>query len=49
VQAGWSLDRILDLMARIGAATNSIYTLKELKYLIHGGRISHMKGLIDRC
>ncbi|MGD2041795.1 MAG: DegV family protein, partial [Anaerolineae bacterium] len=46
VQAGWSLDRILDLMARIGAATNSIYTLKELKYLIHGGRISHMKGLI---
>jgi DegV family protein with EDD domain len=46
VQAGWSLDRILDLMARIGAATNIIYTLKELKYLIHGGRISHMKGLI---
>ena len=23
-----------------------MYTLNELKYLIHGGRISHMKGLI---
>jgi DegV family protein with EDD domain len=23
-----------------------MYTLKELQYLIHGGRISHMKGLI---
>ena len=23
-----------------------LYTLKELKYLIHGGRISHMKGLL---
>ncbi|MCD6299817.1 MAG: DegV family protein [Dehalococcoidales bacterium] len=33
-------------MERIGAASESIYTLKELKYLIHGGRISHMKGLI---
>jgi len=24
----------------------TVYTLEELKYLIHGGRISHMKGLI---
>ena len=30
----------------IAAATYSLYTLKELKYLIHGGRISHIKGLI---
>ena len=33
-------------MERIGAASESMYTLNELKYLIHGGRISHMKGLI---
>jgi DegV family protein with EDD domain len=33
-------------MERIGAASESMYTLDELKYLIHGGRISHMKGLI---
>ena len=45
-KAGWPLDQILDLVKRIGDACESIYTLDELKYLIHGGRISHMKGLI---
>jgi len=44
--AGWSLERILAKLQEISAATDVIYTLKELKYLIHGGRISHMKGLI---
>jgi DegV family protein with EDD domain len=45
-KAGWPLGKILELMRRIGEASESIYTLDELKYLIHGGRISHMKGLI---
>ena len=45
-QAGWPVDRIKSLMDDISAASDSIYTLKELKYLIHGGRIGHMKGLI---
>ena len=45
-KAGWSKEQILPLLERIGDASDSIYTLKELKYLIHGGRISHMKGLI---
>ena len=45
-KAGWAKDRILELVKRIGDACESIYTLDELKYLIHGGRISHMKGLI---
>ena len=45
-QAGWSLDRILPMLQKISDASESIYTLDELKYLIHGGRISHMKGLI---
>ncbi|MGD9049856.1 MAG: DegV family protein [Anaerolineae bacterium] len=45
-KAGWSKDTILSLIERIGAASESIYTLDDLKYLIHGGRISHMKGLI---
>ena len=44
--AGWSKEQILPLLARISAASDSLFTLKELKYLIHGGRISHMKGLI---
>lgn len=45
-KAGWALDRILDLIKRIGDSCESVYTLDELKYLIHGGRISHMKGII---
>jgi len=45
-KAGWPKERILDMISRLNAATESIYTLNELKYLIHGGRISHMKGLI---
>ena len=45
-KAGWSVEQILEMMERIGAASESAYTLQELKYLIHGGRISHMKGLL---
>jgi DegV family protein with EDD domain len=46
VLAGWPLERILQVLQQISDASESIYTLEELKYLIHGGRISHMKGLI---
>jgi DegV family protein with EDD domain len=45
-KAGWTVEQILSLLARISNASDSLYTLRELKYLIHGGRISHMKGLI---
>ncbi|MCD6567581.1 MAG: DegV family protein [Dehalococcoidia bacterium] len=46
IKAGWSKEQILSLMESIGNASESIYTLKELKYLIHGGRISHLKGIV---
>ncbi len=46
LKAGWPVEKIVALIERIGAATESIYTLDDLKYLIHGGRISHMKGLL---
>jgi DegV family protein with EDD domain len=46
IKAGWSKEKILELMDRIREGSESIYTLKELKYLINGGRISHMKGLV---
>ena len=45
-KAGWPVEQILEMMERIGEASESAYTLQELKYLIHGGRISHMKGLL---
>jgi len=44
--AGWTKEQILPLLDRVSAASDSLFTLRELKYLIHGGRISHMKGLI---
>jgi len=46
VKAGWTKEKILAVMKRIGDASDSLYTLNELKYLIHGGRISQFKGLI---
>lgn len=46
IRAGWSVERITALIQAIGDASDSVYTLDDLKYLIHGGRISHMKGLI---
>ena len=46
LKAGWLKENVLELMKRVGNASESIYTLNELKYLIHGGRISHMKGVI---
>jgi DegV family protein with EDD domain len=45
-KAGWPKERILARLQRISDISDSLYTLRELKYLIHGGRISHMKGLI---
>ena len=46
LRAGWPLNAVLAMLKRIQEQTQSLFTLKELKYLIHGGRISHMKGLI---
>jgi DegV family protein with EDD domain len=46
LKAGWTAEKIVDLLKHIGDASESMYTLKELKYLINGGRISHMKGLV---
>ena len=46
LKAGWPLQSVLDTVRRIQEQTHSFFTLRELKYLIHGGRISHMKGLL---
>jgi len=46
IKARWSLEKILPLVERVREATDTLYTLGTLKYLIHGGRISHLKGLM---
>jgi DegV family protein with EDD domain len=45
-RAGWAKERVIDLLRRIRAATETLFTLRELRFLIHGGRISHLKGLV---
>lgn len=46
LRAGWNLEKITAKLTEISAQANGIFTLSELKYLIHGGRISHLKGLV---
>lgn len=46
IRAGWYLGDVLKLMDQIRVKTETIFTLSDLKYLIHGGRISHLKGLM---
>ena len=45
-QAGWPKERIVALLESISSVTDTIYTLATLRYLIHGGRINHIKGLL---
>jgi fatty acid kinase fatty acid binding subunit len=46
VQAGWSKERILEHLGLMQQRTQGLFTLSSLKYLIHGGRVSHLKGLV---
>jgi DegV family protein with EDD domain len=46
IKAGWPLDKILAHLSHIRHQTDAFYTLDSLRYLIHGGRISHISGLV---
>jgi DegV family protein with EDD domain len=46
IEANWPLEEILELMTKVRQATEMVFTLPDLSYLIHGGRISHLKGLL---
>ena len=46
VQAKWDTPRILNQLQKMQARTQGYFTLNSLKYLVHGGRISHIKGLM---
>lgn len=45
-KAGWSMERIIAKLTEIRARSEAMFTVATLKYLIHGGRISHLKGLV---
>lgn len=46
VKAGWGKAKTLEMLKQIQAASDTYFTLPDLKYLIAGGRISHLKGLL---
>jgi DegV family protein with EDD domain len=46
LKQGWTLEAILEMLPRIREKAHGIFTLPVLKYLIHGGRISHLRGLV---
>jgi DegV family protein with EDD domain len=46
LKAGWSKDRIVAMLEQLRTETRAMFTLATMKYLIHGGRISHLKGLL---
>lgn len=46
VKAGWTIEKILELLLKVREQSEVVFTLPDLSYLIHGGRIGHLKGLL---
>lgn len=46
IKAGCSKEHILAMLQKLRDNSHGIFTLASMKYLIHGGRISHIKGLL---
>jgi DegV family protein with EDD domain len=43
---GWTFKEVKNYLKTIRLFANGMFTLNEMKYLVHGGRISHIKGLL---
>lgn len=46
IRQGMQLPKVVELLKKIREKTEGIFTVDTLKYLIHGGRISHLQGLV---
>jgi len=46
LKQGWTLEAILEMLPKIREKAHGMFTLPDMKYLIHGGRISHIRGLV---
>ncbi|NDJ52087.1 MAG: DegV family protein [Chloroflexi bacterium] len=44
--AGWPKDKIVETLEGLREHIDLMFTLPSLRYLIHGGRISHLSGLL---
>ncbi len=45
-RAGWQMTDIVNFLEKVRQYSEGMFTLTDLRYLIHGGRISHLKGLM---
>lgn len=45
-RSGWSKERIIEVMNRVKANTITMVAFSDIKYLIHSGRINHLKGVM---
>jgi DegV family protein with EDD domain len=46
IKAGWTREEIMPLVKLVSDKTDIVYTIATLKYLVHGGRIGRVKGLV---
>ncbi|MHB8132664.1 MAG: DegV family protein [Anaerolineaceae bacterium] len=46
IKSGWSKERILEMVQKVKENTITMVTFSDLKYLIHSGRVSHLKSII---
>jgi DegV family protein with EDD domain len=45
-KAGWDADQIRQKMDHLREVSDTVLTVNDLRHLVHGGRISHLKGLL---
>jgi DegV family protein with EDD domain len=46
LRAGWGIKEIIEMLSGMREKAHALFTLPVMKYLIHGGRISHLRGLV---
>ncbi|MBI9047028.1 MAG: DegV family protein [Anaerolineaceae bacterium] len=42
----WPLEKVLQMLGKLRDNTNGLFSVDTMRYLIHGGRISHLQGLV---
>jgi DegV family protein with EDD domain len=46
IKEGMSIPQISNILKKVREKTEGVFTVETLKYLINGGRISHLQGLV---
>jgi DegV family protein with EDD domain len=46
IKKGLSVEKITELCQKLNEHMETYFTLDEMRYLIHGGRVSHLKGTL---